>query len=270
MAGPYRNDPYRTDGTRNGGGQPGPEPTQPFPQQGAYQPPPQAQYPQQPSYEGQAWYGPSGAGPGGPSGPKRRNLAPWVGGGAAIAVIIIIGLILYFTVLKEDDPTVVAAQTTSATASATSGARVSAVPPQPSSLGTPTKRTATTTTATPTTTPAASGNVPANAEQTQQITTLAKALVEGISKGDSAALAQITCGALAEQVKSGTTAPNPTVYDHVENVLVSPAGTSGNVDVFAYTAKKGPPAKAVTFALQNTVSSLQSTASVWKACSVIE
>ncbi len=87
------------------------------------------------------------------------------------------------------------------------------------------------------------------------------ALVDGISKGDTPALAKITCGALATKLGSGAAQPDPTMYDHVDNIMVSPDGSSGTVEVFAYTVKSGPPANAVTFALQKQ-------GSAWKACDV--
>jgi len=40
---------------------------------------------------------------------------------------------------------------------------------------------------------------------------------------------------------------------------VSPDGNTGNVDIYAYTVKKGPPANSVTFRVQKD-------GSAWKAC----
>jgi len=174
-------------------------------------------------------------------------------------VLIAAGLILLFTVGQHND-TPAAESTSTAAPSTTTSVRATAVPPLPSSLSTRTPGSTAPTTSAPVPTSGAAA-VPASPDQAQQITTLAKALVDGISKGDTPALAKITCGALATTLGSGAGQPDPTVYDHVENIAVSPDGSSGTMDVFAYTVKSGPPANSVTFAVQKQ-------GSVWKACDV--
>ena len=93
----------------------------------------------------------------------------------------------------------------------------------------------------------------------RSITALAQGLVDGISKRDKAALAQLTCGKVASTLGSDSAGPDPTTFDHVDNIRVSPDGNTGYVDIYAYPVKKGPPASAVTFQVQKD-------GSAWKAC----
>lgn len=267
MSGPYGNDPYGAS-QGAGDGMNGPDPTRQFPQAGGGYPAPPV-------------YGPPATAPPGPGGPPKRNLGPWLGGAAAVAVLLVVGLILFFTLGNHSD-TPTAAGTTSATTAApstTTSVRATAVPPLPSSLATvspgptsprptsprPTSARPTSARPTPSTRTAAPTSgaalIPANPDQVEQITTLAKALVDGISKGDMPAIARITCGTLASSLGSGASEPDPTVYDHVDNIKVSPDGSAGSVDVFAYTVKSGPPADAVTFILQKQ-------GAAWKACDI--
>lgn len=270
MSGPYDSDPYRA-----GPGPNPPEPTRQFGPPGGmpYSPggyPPAGGYPPPGGPTPPGPYGPGG--PGEP--PPGRNRGPWIGGAAAVVVLIVVGLILFFTVGHRGDTSVASPTTTTATTvapaptttqpSAPTRTRATAVPPLPSSLAPTTATSSPPSSTTPSTpvTPTPGGGdatVAANPEQTQQITALSKALVDGISKGDRAALKQITCGKLASTLDGETDEPDPTVYDHVDHIMVSPDGTTGTVEIFAYTVKRGPPAKAVTFTLQKQ-------GSAWKAC----
>lgn len=114
--------------------------------------------------------------------------------------------------------------------------------------------------------PGGSGSAPnsvaADSAEAASITAFGRDLVAATSSGDQAALSRLLCGQLAQELATQPVVADPTVYDRVTDIAVSPEGTAATATVYAYKVQRGPPARPLRLLLQKG-------ASGWQACSVI-
>lgn len=109
---------------------------------------------------------------------------------------------------------------------------------------------------------AAPSSVAAAAVDVALITAFGRALVAATSRGDQAALSRLLCGQLAQELVTHPVVADPTVYDRVADISVSPEGRAATATVYAHKVQRGPPARPLRLVLQKSVSG-------WQACSVI-
>ncbi|MEO9223220.1 MAG: hypothetical protein ABI251_15895 [Mycobacteriaceae bacterium] len=182
----------------------------------------------------------------------------------ALLVILLLGAAVTTVVLLRAEPTTApvaegrGVESTGTVARPPSSGPLRPAPPSAASSST-TARSSAVAPGGPSTAPT---GVPADSVDAATITAFGRALVAATSSGYQAALSRLLCGRLAQELATQPVVADPTVYDRVTEIFVSPGGTAATATVYAYKVQRGPPARPLRLALQKS-------ASGWQACSVI-